>query len=311
MQEFNTIFLSIIIEALPLVLVGVFVSAFIHLFVPAEWIQRVLPQKRLAGILAASFLGLFLPLCECGMVPIIRRLIHKGVPPYIAIAFMLSAPIINPLVAWSTYLAFSAFPSMVLYRLLGAFIAVVIIAFIISTSRDRLVLSGGEAAATCGCSGHHPHKPSTLRLRFLNTGRAMLYHACDDFFDTGRFLLIGSFLAALIQVTVPRLTLLSFGQDPIYSVSGMMLFAFLISVCSQADAFIAAPFLEHFSTASLAAFLIFGPMLDVKNAIMMFSIFKPLFTLKLILLITAIVFGVSLSMVYFSQLWEVICFVPI
>ena len=309
MQDFNTIFLSIIIEALPLVLVGVFVSAFIHLFVPAEWIQRILPRKRLTGIIAACFLGLFLPLCECGMVPIIRRLIHKGIPPYIAIAFMLSAPIINPLVAWSTYLAFSAFPSMVLYRLIGAFIAVVIIAFIISTSRDRLVLSSGEAAATSDCCGHHTHQPPDSNSSFQSTLRAMLYHACDDFFDMGRFLLIGSFLAALIQTTVPRLTLLSFGQDPGYSVGGMMFFAFLISVCSQADAFIAAPFLEHFSTGSLAAFLIFGPMLDIKNTAMLLTIFKPLFTFKLVLLITATVFGISLTMVYFPQLWEVICFV--
>ncbi|SDE14048.1 permease [Sporomusa acidovorans] len=310
MQDFNTIFLSIIIEALPLVLAGVFVSAFIHTFVPAEWIQRVLPRKRLAGIIAASLLGVFLPLCECGMVPVIRRLIHKGVPPYIAIAFMLSAPIINPLVAWSTYLAFSAFPSMVLYRLLGAFTAVIIIAFIMSASRTRQVLAGGETAATC-CGGHHAHSPHTSPAGFPANCRMMLYHACDDFFDMGRFLLVGSFLAAFIQVTVPRLTLLNYGQDPIYSVGGMMVFAFLLSVCSQADAFIAAPFLEHFSTGSLAAFLIFGPMLDVKNTIMLFTVFKPLFTLTLIFIITAVVLGVSLSMLYFPQLWEVICFVPV
>ncbi|CVK18269.1 permease [Sporomusa sphaeroides] len=309
MQDFNTIFLSIVIEALPLVLLGVFVSSFIHSFVPPEWIQRALPKQRLTGIVAACLLGLFIPLCECGMVPIIRRLISKGVPPYIAIAFMLSAPIINPLVAWSTYLAFSGFPPMVFYRLTGAFIAVVIIGFLVSATQRRPVLCASEAAAA-NCCGHHAHKAPNSTPGFMNALREMLYHACDDFFAMGRFLLLGSFLAALIQVTIPRLTLLSFGQDSVYSIGGMMLFAFLISVCSQADAFIAAPFLEHFSTASLAAFLIFGPMLDIKNTLMLFTIFKPLFTLKLILIITATVFAVSLSMAYFPQLWEVICFVP-
>ncbi|WP_371378472.1 permease [Sporomusa aerivorans] len=310
MQEFNTIFLSIIMEALPLVLVGVFVSAAIHSFIPPEWIQRLLPRTRFGGIIAACLLGLILPLCECGMAPVVRRLIQKGIPPYIAITFMLSAPIINPLVVWSTYLAFSSFPSMVIYRMAGAFLSVVIIAFIISSMRQRAVLAGGDLAATQCCSHHEHHQPH-LPANFTGRIRNMLYHACDEFFDMGRFLLIGSFLAALIQVTVPRLSLLSFGQEPIYAVGGMMGFAFLISVCSQADAFIAAPFLEHFTTGSLAAFLIFGPMLDVKNTIMLFTVFKPSFVIKLVLVITAVVFAVSLSMVYLPEVWEVICRVPL
>ena len=121
----------------------------------------------------------------------------------------------------------------------------------------------------------------------------------------GRFLLIGSFLAAVIQVTVPRTLLLSVGQEPIVSILGMMGFAFVISVCSQADAFIAAPFAASFTPGAITSFLIYGPMLDIKNVIMMFTAFKVYYVIKLILLITTIVFLLSLLINYLPNLWEV------
>jgi len=133
----------------------------------------------------------------------------------------------------------------------------------------------------------------------------MLYHTCDEFFDMGRFLLIGSFLAAVIQVTVPRTLLLSVGQEPVVSILGMMGFAFVISVCSQADAFIAAPFAASFTPGAIAAFLIYGPMLDIKNVIMMFTAFRVSYVIKLVFLITTTVFLLSLLINYLPYLREV------
>jgi uncharacterized protein len=301
LQELNSIFLSIIIEALPLVLIGVLVSAYIHTFVSADFIQRLIPRNRIIGIVVASLLGIVFPLCECGMVPIVKRLIIKGVPPFLAIAFMLSAPVINPLVAISTYFAFSSYPTMVIYRLLGTLLCATIIAYLLSIGSQANPLYAASDTEHPYCGHHHHRRPN-----FITQTRTMLNHACDEFFDMGSFLLIGSFLAAIMQVAVPRTALLTFGQDSLASILGMMGFAFVISVCSQADAFIAAPFLASFTTGSIAAFLIYGPMLDIKNTLMLFSSFKPTFVMKLIFIITVVVFCLSISINYFPHIWEVI-----
>lgn len=305
LQEMTAIFLSIIIEAFPLVLIGVLVSSFIHSFISHRMIQRLLPGNSLLGIACGSLLGIFFPLCECGIVPIVRRLMQKGVPAYIAVPFMLAAPVINPLVAFSTYLAFNSYPAMMVYRLAGAFICTNLIGILLFVSRTKAaVLNPCAAGSGCcqpGCGHDHSrHRPGViLRLR------DMLYHACDEFFDMGRFLLIGSFFAAVIQVTVPRTLLLSVGQEPVGSVLGMMGFAFVISVCSQADAFIAAPFAASFTPGAIVSFLIYGPMLDIKNLIMMFNAFRAYYVIKLIVLITAAVFLISLLVNYLPQPGEV------
>lgn len=306
LQETTSIFLSIIVEAFPLVLMGVIVSSFLHVFVSDEVIKRLLPRNSIVGIACGSLLGLLFPLCECGIVPIVRRLIQKGVPAYIAVPFMLAAPVINPLVAFSTYLAFTAYPDMLAYRLAGTFICASLIGLLLAAGRTRTVLS--RHSGHIGCCHHecgHEHQPPGILRRL----RDMLYHACDEFFDMGRFLLIGSFLAAAIQVSVPRTMLLSVGQEPVLSIWGMMSFAFVISVCSQADAFIAAPFANAFTPGAIAAFLIYGPMLDIKNMIMLFNAFKAGYVIKLSVLITLIVFLLALLINYLPYAGEVLTLV--
>ena len=299
LQETAVIFLSIIIEAFPLVLVGVIVSSFLDVFVSDAAIHRLLPKSSLAGIACGSLLGLLFPLCECGIVPIVRRLIQKGVPHYIAVPFMLAAPVVNPLVGFSTYLAFANDPLMPLYRLGGAFLCANLIGILLAGGRKQAVLSA-HAPHGCCHGGHDRQTGFCPRLR------DMLYHTADEFFDMGRFLLIGSLLAALIQVSVPRTMLLAVGQEPVASVAGMMSFAFVISVCSQADAFIAAPFAATFTPGAIAAFLVYGPMLDIKNMIMLFNTFKSRYVIKLFLLITLTVFGLSLLLNYCFRIREVL-----
>ncbi|EGO61935.1 permease [Acetonema longum] len=310
LQELTSIFLSIIIEAFPLVLLGVIISSFIHVFISDTTIHRLLPRNSMIGIVCGSLLGIFFPLCECGIIPIVRRLIQKGVPAYIAVPFMLSAPVINPLVGFSTYLAFNSSPSMLVYRFAGVFICANLIGILLYSSNvNSKILNPYTADPGCGCHqgcgcGHEHHHPGLLmRLR------EMLYHTCDEFFDMGRFLLIGSFLAAVIQITVPRTLLLSVGQEPVVSIWGMMGFAFILSVCSQADAFIAAPFAASFTPGAIASFLIYGPMLDIKNVIMMLNAFRVSYVMKLVLLITISVFLLSLLINCLPYFREVFGFV--
>src|SRR5579875_89612 len=127
----NTIFLSIILEAIPFILLGVFVSAIIQLFVSEKFIQRVLPRNVYLAVIPAALLGIIFPICECAIIPVVRRLIKKGMPSHVAIVFMLSAPILNPVVYASTYYAFKSTPYIANARMFVGFISSIIIGFII------------------------------------------------------------------------------------------------------------------------------------------------------------------------------------
>ncbi len=293
------IFLSIVLEALPFVLIGVLASSLIHLFVSEDLIKRVLPKNRFLRILAAGLMGIFFPICECGIVLVVRRLIQKGVPLSTGIAFMLAVPIINPVVAASTHLAFPHFP-MIYYRMGGAFLIAVLIGLILELfySKDsKDYLRDTEAPqASCGCS-HSPaiqlelnkKKPSKLS-NIRKRGDELLSHATQDLFVMGRFLLIGSFIAAFIQTVVSRDILVTIGTGQGSSIAVMMGLAYALSICSEADAFVASSFSATFIPASLTAFLLYGPMTDIKNTLMMLACFKTRFVALWLALITVFVF---------------------
>lgn len=289
--NFKTVFLSIIIEALPFILIGVFVSAILQNFVSDETIRKVLPRNKILNILLASFLGIIFPVCECGIVPVTRRLVSKGVPLYSAITFMLAAPIINPVVASSTAVAFSANPKMVWFRLGLAFIVSFVTGLILSFWFDNSELKGGTVQNHCGCGcdhdhhDHHHHSQPTFKTKINNT----FLNACDEFFDMGKYLIMGASLAALAQTFVSRDIILNIGQNSFSSIAAMMTFAFGVSVCSSADAFIAASFASNFTTGSLLAFMVFGPMIDIKNILMMLSAFKTRFVVALVIIIGLLV----------------------
>jgi uncharacterized membrane protein YraQ (UPF0718 family) len=281
--NFKTIFLSIIIEAIPFILIGVFVSALLQNFVSEEQIKRFLPGSKYSKILLASLMGIIFPVCECGIVPVARRLVSKGVPLYSAVTFMLAAPIINPVVASSTAVAFSASPKMVCYRLGLAFFVSLAAGLLVSYIFDSGELKGtiSHSNCDCGCSHDHNHLSDTSAGKLIST----LRNACDEFFEMGKYLILGACLAAIVQTTLTRDVLLDIGQGLWSSIAAMMAFAFGISVCSSADAFIAASFSSHFTTGSLLAFMVFGPMIDVKNVLMMLNAFK----LRFVVMLTVIV----------------------
>lgn len=284
--QLNTIFISILIEAIPFVLIGVFISGFIQMFVTEEMIARVIPKNRFLAVLCAAVVGALFPACECGIVPIVRRLLLKGVPLHAGIAFMLTGPVINPIVLFSTYIAFGNQWDMPLYRGGLSFIVAVLVGLIISWQfSGNQLINKGSTHAHC-----HTHGKQT----FINKFIGMLRHAVDEFFSVGKYLIIGAFIAAAMQTYVKTSTLLEIGQTEAASHLVMMGLAFVLSLCSEADAFIASSFRSTFSTGSLVAFLVFGAMVDIKNLLMMLGTFNKRFVLYLVAYITIFVFIGSL-----------------
>lgn len=274
MDNFKIILLSIVLEALPFVLLSVIVSALLHNFVSDSAIQRIIPKNRLLSIIPAALLGVLFPVCDCGMVPIVRRLVSKGVPMHSAVAFMLAAPIVNPVVMTATTFAFRTNPAIVILRLGIAFLVACSISLMCSVlfKGNQLQPAPRHSHGACACHSldEYYYEEYTFTDKLIRTIR----DASGEFFEMGKYLLIGAMLGAAIQVFLPRPLLISIGLDSVLSVGIMLLFAFVVSVCSSADAFIAASFNTTFSTGSLIAFMVFGPMMDLKNTFMLFSSFR-------------------------------------
>ncbi|WP_050183904.1 permease [Domibacillus robiginosus] len=280
--QLNTIFLSILIEAIPFVLLGVFIAGFIQIFITEEQIQKWIPKNRFSAVLMSCVVGACFPACECGIVPIVRRLVAKGVPIYAGVGFLLTGPLINPIVILSTYMAFGNDLKMASLRMGVGFAAALIIALVTS-----LVFRKNQLKRVPENTIEHGLNP---KASFVKKFWHMLKHAIDEFFDMGKYLILGAFFAAFIQTYVSAQSLLQIGEGWVSSTLVMMGLAYLLSLCSEADAFIGASFRNLFPTSSILAFLIYGPMLDLKNTIMLFSVFKVKFVLYLMVIITATVF---------------------
>lgn len=282
----NTIFLSIVFEAIPFILLGVFISALIQIYIKEEMIARFLPKNAYAALLPAAILGAIFPICECAIVPIVRRLIKKGMPLHVGVVFLVAAPILNPIVAASTFFAFRT-DLTVLYARMGlAFILAIIIGailYLVFKNRDQLKWTKEELVGRQVVLDIMPTKK-------MNRIKQTMYHASDEFFLMGKYLILGAFMAALFQTFLDRSVLQAIGSNEWSSTAVMMAFAFLLSLCSEADAFVAASFGSTFTTGSLIAFLVYGPMLDLKNTIMLFAFFKARFVLVFILVVTIAVF---------------------
>lgn len=287
----NTIFLSIVIEAVPFILLGVFVSALIQIYVKEDWLHRFLPRNAYAALLPAAILGAIFPICECAIVPIVRRLIKKGMPLHVGVVFLVAAPILNPVVAASTFFAFRT-DLTVLYARMGlAFILAIIIGailYLFFKNSDQLKWTKEELI------GRQIVLEATSP-RKMNRLKQTMYHAADEFFLMGKYLILGAFVASLFQTFLDRSFLQTIGSNEWSSTAVMMAFAYLLSLCSEADAFVAASFNSTFTTGSLIAFLVYGPMLDLKNTIMLFAFFKSRFVLIFIGVVTLVVFAAVMS----------------
>jgi uncharacterized membrane protein YraQ (UPF0718 family) len=303
-----TSFFSMLIGAMPFIVVAAFASAVLEVFVSRDAIARLVPRRGILGVLVAPLLGLFIPMCECGIVPVSRRMIQKGVPASAAISLMLANPVLNPLSVYATYLAFPFARQMVWLRMGMTYLVAVLIGLWMEFSgwQGDLVLHrlpGGtdSCAEGCGCDhhehdhehdhgGHHHGRTAGQKLQ------AVLEHAAGEFFDVLKYFIIGAGLAAISQALIDRALLEAIGRGPVLSVLVMIAFSYVLCVCSEADAFVAASFASTFSPGALLAFLVSGPMTDIKNTLMMLSAFNRRFVIALNILIVGLTAALAVGL---------------
>ncbi|QMV44913.1 permease [Cohnella cholangitidis] len=292
LQNFKIIFLSILLEALPFLLIGVFISALLQSFVSDKLIQKLTPRNPVAGVLFGSLLGILLPLCECGMIPIVRRLIRKGLPAYIGIIYIIAGPIINPVVFGATFAAFRTNKDLAYSRFYLAFAVSVAIGMILYYFLKKDPLKP-DRHTTHEHHHHHHHDHHHLGHEQQRSAVKKLAdipaHAAEEFFDMGKYLILGSLITALLQTLITRASFASVADHELLSHLFMMGFAYALSLCSTSDAFVAASFNGMFPPAALLSFLVFGPMIDLKNTLMMLAVFRKKFVLKFSLLIASLV----------------------
>lgn len=281
-----------VMEAIPFVLVGVLISGLIQTFVTEKWISRVVPNNRFLSSLFGCGIGVLFPSCECGIVPITRRLILKGMPLHAGIAFMLTGPIINPIVLFATYIAFGNDWRMVAVRggtaIAVAFCVSIAISFLFPKAPFKQEHAPVAAAIEPGLDVPAPKLPVGTLIHEVIT------HAIDEFFSVGKYLVVGAFIAASLQTFVPTATLLQLGGSPVTASLVMIVLAFVISLCSEADAFIASSFRSSFGIGALSAFLVFGPMIDIKNTLMLLGTYRTKFVVVLIALVAVFTLAGSL-----------------
>ncbi|WP_027085600.1 permease [Cohnella panacarvi] len=289
LQTFKIIFISIILEALPFLLIGVLVSAILQAFVSDRLIGKLTPRHPITGALFGSLLGIVLPLCECGMIPIVRRLIRKGLPAYIGLTYIVAGPILNPVVVSATFAAFRTNRELAYSRFY--------LAFLVSFALGLLLYSFMSKNPMKAESHHHHQHHRNNRLHASVGSSGFMHklahtpgHAAEEFFDMGKFLLFGAFFTALLQTVISRQAIAAVADHDFGSQLFMMGLAYLLSLCSTSDAFVAASFNSLFPPTALLAFLVFGPMVDLKSTLMLLSVFRRKFVLAFILLLFALVF---------------------
>jgi uncharacterized protein len=314
-NQFNnalTLFFSLLVEALPFLILGVLFSSVLLLFVDERRLIAAVPRNPLLAALMGSLIGCLFPVCECGNVPVARRLIVQGAPTAMAIGFLLAAPTVNPIVFWATWTAFRDQPEIVFLRIGLTLLITTVIGWVFSTQKaiqPLLQPAVARAVPMLGQKGdralsHQPlaKKPALLQsgtfilgesgqpLRLDNLAaaaaiaptrpladrlRLMLDNVVQELRELGGVLVIGTAIAAIVQTAFPREVILSLGQSPVTSVVAMMILACVVSICSTVDAFFALSFASSFTSGALLAFLVFGPMFDLKNIALLSSVFRP------------------------------------
>ena len=242
-----TVFVAITLQAVPFLVLGVTASAAIAAYVPPTLLPRLLPSRPEAAVPVAALAGVVLPGCECGSVPIARRLIERGATPPAALAFLLAAPAINPVVLTATAVAFPGRPEMVAARFLASLLASMVVGWV--------WLRAGRVDLLLGRRRPHEHHGTK--------GEVLLDAAAHDFLSSCGFLIIGAGAAATLQTLVPRSVLSGLAGFGPGGLLVLGLLAVLLAICSEADAFVAAS-LKQFSPSAQLAFMVVGPMVDLK-----------------------------------------------
>jgi hypothetical protein len=310
-QDFALAFLSILFEGAPFILLGTLVSGFIDIYLPAGTMDRFLPKNRKLAVVVAGLLGAVFPVCECAVVPVIRRLVKKGLPVSCALTYMLAAPIVNPITALSTWKAFQGQGTVMMTssRLLLGFLIAVAVGLIVSrlplaaVLKEKLVRSLDEPekehghhhhkhehGECCSCDGHRPPLQENADNRLVAAFRSAL----KDFIDVGVYFAIGVSITALFNTGIaPGAKWLDgLAGNPVGAPAALMMLAFVLSLCSTSDAFIAAT-LDKFSWGAKLAFLTFGPMMDVKLIFLYQTVMRKRFIAALALGLFLVIGGIT------------------
>jgi uncharacterized protein len=380
-----TLWMSLLVEAIPFLLLGVIFSSVLLLFVEERKLIAKLPRNPILGAFVGSLIGCIFPVCECGNVPVARRLLVQGVPPPVAIGFLFAAPTVNPIVVWSTWTAFRELPEMVVLRLGVSLGIATLLGWLFSVQQDLrpflqpavirampksmspadlfgaksdsgaskesqeepispLLQSGsfllGEtggpqrletnilqsgwtgvsdsASAPLRDSASAPLRDSasaplrdraseplrdrdqnfpaiSRRPRWVQQLPMVVDNMVLEIRELGGVLILGSAIAAIVQIFVPRDIIINLGQGPVSSIIAMLILATVVSICSTVDAFFALSFASTFTTGSLLAFLVFGPMIDIKAIGLLLWIFKPKTVAYLMIVAAQLTFVVCLA----------------
>ncbi|MEU0946640.1 permease [Streptomyces canus] len=259
-----TVFTAVVVQGVPFLLLGTVVSAAIGAFVPERVFSRLLPRSPALAVPVAGVAGAVLPGCECASVPVAGSLMRRGVAPAAALAFLLSAPAINPVVLVATSLAFPGQPRMVAARLVASLATAVVMGWLWARFGRQEWLRLPTPRETGS---------GTTRAGAFTAG---LQH---DFLHAGGFLVLGSAAAATFNSAVPRSVLDVFTGSAWLSVPLLALLAVVLCVCSEADAFVAAS-LSGFSPTARLAFMVVGPMVDMKLIALQAGTFGRAFTVR-------------------------------
>jgi uncharacterized membrane protein YraQ (UPF0718 family) len=302
-RSFAFSFLSVLFESVPFLLLGGLLSGLIEVFVPARWMTRLLPRNAAAAICVSGLLGIIFPMCECGVVPVIRRLMKKGLPISCAVTYLLACPVVNPIVALSTYAAFRGQqPGLMLgFRLVLSY-AVALLAGglvyrlkpeqflhprVLATLPGRGQRTGGFRVPSLLSAAITPFELDALDLTeaewkptFFQRLILALQRGANDFLDVAVFVVIGAALASVFNTAVDQTRIYPLALNPWSATGSLMGLAFLVAVCSTSDAFIAAT-LTVFPFQARLAFLVFGPVFDLKLIFLYSLVFKRRFVLCL------------------------------
>jgi uncharacterized membrane protein YraQ (UPF0718 family) len=283
LSTFGVIFASIVVEALPFILLGAGVSAAMAVFVPRRVFERIGALPRGLQLPGAALAGVAFPVCECGSVPVARRLIERGVAPAAGIAFMLAAPILNPIVVASTWVAYGGGRR-------GAEMAAARcgVGLIVAMAAGLALARGGASLLRSrGPGGEDDVRDHAPRPQ------AFVAHLVGDFTFMGRFLILGAALSALLQTVVPQTIISGLADQTVLATLALMALAFMLSLCSEADAFVATSF-TSFPLASQLGFLVLGPVADTKLAVLYGATFRDRFAARLLLVAVPLTLAGSL-----------------
>lgn len=287
-------FISIVIEGIPFILLGSLVSSIIQVTLNEEKIEKFISDNSLFSCIVAAISGVFFPICDCGTIPIVRGLIKKNVPIAPAVTFMLASPIVNPISIMATLYAFPNNYILALYRVLVGMLIAITVGVIIQilSQKSKNILKAEDDIINCDCALCEIQGKRENKLKVIITSMT------EEFFKVGKFMIIGGFISSIIQNLFTVSGMHSFSNKPIIMILIMILVGFFLSICSTSDAFIAKGLVNEFPLYSVMGFLIVGPMLDIKNTIMLFANFKGKFVIKLMIVILV----VSLSYLYIFSL---------